>query len=435
MNRLKADGKSIACLNAPTINRNSQCDLHLVFKRRFNESCSVNLGTTSTLGDLNSCISEGESTFDVVSSTLKFNDISLVLGDSEVTLLCWKDDTQIKNRLLYRETIGGKDVLYVGPTHSINANPQFLEVASDFTCWPGVVDPTAARQGKISLAGFWAISKYQHDYSMALAQHIIGTEAYDVITNYTSFIDTLQHEMFVAKDHSHYREMHNFIVKGYQLVSDDLATISSLLEESDSMLVFSDHGVANSQNVVFFNGFLKSIGVDVESQTPQVKALTSGGLVHVYFSAGNEDLIQKVKIAMKQFSYKGQALFASIYDQSNFKSSDLNHKNSGAIVVIANEGFGFDPRLPPTSMFVYPSVSSPDDIKDTELSKQEYEFLLKGTPNRVSPGVHGFQSKHTNINGIVSAVGPIRNRLESTPNREIKDIYDLIVKASKASRK
>ncbi len=382
------------------------------------------------MSDLNSCLSEGKSEYDTVSSTLKFNAISVSLELNKVTRLCWKDDTQIKNRLLYRDTVEGNDVLYVGPTHSINANPQFLEVASDFACWPGASDPTAARQGKISLAGYWAISKYQHDYSIALAKHIISTNAYDVIINYTAFIDTVQHEMFVGEDHPKYKEMHNFIIKGYQAISDDLASVSSMLDKSDSMLVFSDHGVANSQNVVFFNGFLKSIGIDVESKTPQVKALTSGALVHIYFADGQEHLIKKVKVAMKTFSYNGRNLFASIYDQSNIKSSNLDHQNSGALVAIANQGFGFDPRLPPTEMFVYPSASSPDDIKDTELSKTESEFLLKGTPNRVSPGVHGFQSKHTNINGIVSAVGPIKSKFNSSQKLEIKDIYKLISEAS-----
>ncbi|MFT5899715.1 MAG: hypothetical protein ACI97K_002374 [Glaciecola sp.] len=90
-------------------------------------------------------------------------------------------------------------------------------------------------------------------------------------------------------------------MQGYQAISDDLASVSSMLDKSDSMLVFSDHGVANSQNVVFFNGFLKSIGIDVESKTPQVKALTSGALVHVYFADGQEHLINKVKVAMNKF--------------------------------------------------------------------------------------------------------------------------------------
>ncbi|MEQ3653812.1 MAG: hypothetical protein ABNH33_10840, partial [Glaciecola sp.] len=63
----------------------------------------------------------------------------------------------------------------------------------------------------------------------------------------------------------------------------------------------------------------------------------------------------------------------------------------------------------------------------------EYLFLSKGTSNRVSPGVHGFNSDVAEIDGIIFGTNTFHVLLESgTRSKKISDVTPLIEKAISA---
>lgn len=430
VNALHRKGQSVACLNVPTINMNSQCELQQAFRRRSTESCGLDLAANHVQEDLRACFSTQDDQVKFSDNQLHFLGQSYSLPVEQVTRLCWEDDGMVHSRLLWREKLEGKDHLYVAPTHAINVNEEFKKVAGDFLCWPGVVDPKGMRNGRVSPKGFYAITQAQNTYAFELARHVLSLNQYDVVIGYTSFIDTLQHE-FATPDSDltpAQTEFRTLLIEGYQALSTELSATSKLLDENDSMLVFSDHGTVYAHSTVFPNGLLRSIGVQVEGDKPEAKAITSGALVHVYFSDSVTNQ-RKADIAkqLQQLKIDGKSVFSKVYSGKSKPSSMLNHPNSGDIVSVANAGFSLDPRIPPTSLYAYPTAAKPKQLLKLGLSNIESEFLLQGTPNRVSPGVHGFQADLPEVNGIVSAKGPILSSLKKIEQPEVKDMKALVL--------
>ncbi|MDT0628043.1 alkaline phosphatase family protein [Alteromonas sp. W364] len=427
--KIKNKGLSTACLNAPTVNPNLQCDFQLSFSPRVEPSCGFSLTKTNTklqCGTDNLAIDSNR-------STVTFNNVEVTLKEGAVAPMCWSENEKYFSRLLYKETSREGIKLYVGPKHSVNANDAFHREAPSFVCWPGLIDGNSIRLGKISQSGFYKISLYQHDYAMRLLQYVLSMQQYDVVLAYTSFLDKVQHELLSEVVIDSQGNTINFVENAFAVVSDDLKSIIDSLNKNDSMLAFSDHGFQKSDFVVFPNGLLRPFNKNIQNDKKAAQVLVSGALGHIYTNDMSRSEKEQLKTSLLNLEINGQGVFNFVIERGDEGFSDFNHENSGDIVVMVNPGFSLDPRVPPTDRFIYPSMAKPDEKLKKLLVDKEYLFLSKGTSNRVSPGVHGFKSDVAEIDGIIFGTNTFQVLLESgTRSKKISDVTPLIEKAISA---
>ena len=425
--KLKNKGHKIACLNVPTINPNLNCDFQLSFSRRIEPSCSYDL---SSVKESIFCGSD-KVTLNTSQTTIKINDAEVSIQEGVVAPVCWSEGKNYFSRLVYKENREHVSSLYIGPKHSLNANDTFKNRAKPFTCWPGVIDGNAIRLGKISQQGFYNISLYQHDYAMQLLEHVLSLQEYDTIFAYTSFLDSVQHELLgeIVTDNNGNKQ--NLVENAFSVISYDLEKVTKTLRDKDSMLVFSDHGFQKSDYVVFVAGFVKSLGIGVSDKSQPVRVLTSGGLGHLYASALPVNELTRLKTSLLNLKIDNKSVFNFVIDKVEKGQSSFNHPNSGDLVFMVNPGFSLDPRMPPTKRFIYPSMSKPDKQLETLLDNAEYSFLQRGTSNRGSPGVHGFNNEVADIDGIIFGTNKVKHVLQSDKeDKTISDVAAIIEKAA-----
>jgi hypothetical protein len=424
--KLKESGYNTACLNVPTVNPNLACKLQLSFSRRLAPSCSLLVDKTTKN------IICGDETFNLknITSHIQLGDIAMSLKVGEPDTFCWQQDNKQYSRVILLEQVGAEKRLYIGPKHALNANAEFIERLPEFTCWPGTVDGNSIRLGKVSPLGFYLISKWQHDYAFNLLQKVLEMPEYDAVFSYTSFLDNVQHELLSHPSHAMHESLQQLVMKAFQQVSSDILATEQKLDATDSMLIFSDHGMQLSEHVIFLTGMLREFGISVSGKQPQARVLTSGALGHIYLNGVSEQQKLNVKTYLNSFKIDNKAVFDFALLKDELDEVKLHHPNSGDIVVLLNPGFGLDPRIPPTSKFIYPAMGVPSHKLASSMTEIEYDFLRLGTSNRVSPGNHGFSSQIANIDGIVFGTGCFTTLLSDMQQKVMMtDIHSLIEKA------
>lgn len=315
--------------------------------------------------------------------------------------------------------------LYWGQEFPTSVSPNMEPIIEQIGAWPGSLDAKGKHLGRIGDEGFQAHLELYSEYIFDAAQALLAKNDWDLMVAYVPYLDSLQHEYMVTspkqlafKEKSN--EYRNIIDQAYNRIDGWITKLVEAPEAADvNFIVASDHGMVPTHTTLAIKNLLKSWGYNLGPENVELAVFTSGASANIYVNTEDRKggiIKQSQKAAIlkdlhQRFSSlksaDGETIFQMIAMENTLNNLALDHADNGAdLFISATAGFGLDPRISPTSRIFYPSTFNRQLLEKTDLTKAEIEYVLNGTANRISPGVHGHISGTPGIDGIFYAYGP-----------------------------
>lgn len=306
--------------------------------------------------------------------------------------------------------------------------------------WPGEPENRKQTAGLVSEAIWFEqigrLAKYSRDLILASMK----TGNWDLLFGYFSTLDDVQHRYTLTNPRQLDYKADNgkrpaiyagHIEKWFQIIDRYLLEIMNAAPKETNFVIFSDHGMIPIHTCLLLNNYFEKTGFSVSKQ--ELTSVSSGNSAHIYinkekinssdYAAYLSRLTQSLK-SLKD-SVTGESIFELVANQQEQKKYGLYHKDySGDLFVSCKIGYSITDRyLPEVNYLIQNSFDPALFENQNEATKK---FLLNGSMNETSRGVHGNLAKLREGQSIFYAIGP------NVPKRKLKKIISLQIAATVA---
>lgn len=292
---------------------------------------------------------------------------------------------------------------------------------------PGVPDGSLPTKGEMTDEEYVSHYELFVDYIGKAVAMQLGRDDWDLLIVYTPMLDEIEHRFLLTDPRqAEYREeggarrkrYARFIERAYKQIDGIVSSWMSAAPRTNFVVV-SDHGTVPTHHVVLVSNALAAAGLRVSGNDAQVRAISSGASVQIYvnskqrFAKGvvsDDELPQVIAKVVKVLRdlrdpETSQPIFTTVATWKELAPLKVQHASAGDVYASARPGWGATGRFDAAVPVFVTSTLSPDVRKRVSRSPAEEEFLLKGSNNEMSLGVHGHRPGDPRTQAIFYAFG------------------------------
>ncbi len=273
--------------------------------------------------------------------------------------------------------------LYVGAEHANQAYPPELasELAGRGLIWPGPPDDDSleaawAGGSGIDLASWTEQAARFGDFFLDGVTFAAGRPDWDLLLGYVPTIDDAGHQLLLVEPRqpgfTPERELAFAAARRevWQAVDRGLARLLAAVDlRNTTVMIVSDHGMAPvfariDPNALLREAGFATIGTDgrVDPGLSRALAISNGGVSHVYLAPSLPNPERAAILAdltgrFSAFEAHGEKGIDKVFTRAQLAPLDLDHPNSGDLVLFARPGFTFAEKPLPQG-----AISGPTDV-------------------------------------------------------------------------
>ncbi|NOT94295.1 alkaline phosphatase family protein [Ferruginibacter sp.] len=343
-------------------------------------------------------------------------------------------------RIFKADEILGKYRLFMTAPAEVFGSPfGFLQkIQSACGLWPGEPENRKQTTGLVSEEIWFEQVGRLAKYSRNMILTVMKEDNWDLLFGYFSTLDDVQHRYTLTSPRQLDYKANNgkrparyagYIEKWFQTIDNYLLEIINAAPKETNFVIFSDHGMIPAHTCLLLNNYFEQSGFSFSTQ--EITSTSSGNSAHIYINKekiNNDDFaayLTRVSQSLKSLkdSTTGELIFELVANQQEQKKYGLYHKDySGDLFVSCKAGYTISARYQPGVNYLVQNSFDPAMFENQNQATKN--FLINGSMNETSPGVHGCLATLREGQSIFYSIGP------DVPKRRLKKIFSLQIAAT-----